>query len=290
MGSEWWEPQIGHPSPGVVCKREEPPWVVGGPRRLIGGVWGAWSRLVRSTGVLACLQAEWREVCSRVAVSPVTTSASSPRPSQANAPAPLTLCHTVAPCWDGHDQEKTQTDTGATWSQGRAWVGRWWPLLALTQAAPQKPSSPTVAALHSSAPQTGRKSMRAPPVVAWGFTIRLERQGMVVSVRDKGDLNPSCIWAERGTQSQLSAQAAHQRQVSAVCGWHGPRARSGPTCFSALELGGPSVGREENTHLKANKGSLGLTFGASAPSAPASIQAVTATEQTECPTSYPAPA
>ena len=227
-----WTPQSW-----VLCKAEEPSWVVGGPQGLTGGMWGAWRLLARSTGVLACLQAGRREVCSRGAVSPVTTSASTPSPSQANAPAPLTPWHSVASMlgwpWPG---ENSNSDAEATWAQGRAgWGGggRCWPLV---KQLLRNPDLWQWLLYHSSSPKTSWKSMRAPPVVTWGFTIGLERQGNVGAVRDKGDLNPSCVWAKRGTQLQVSAQAAHQRQPGPLSVADMSQELAQP-CFSALGWG-----------------------------------------------------
>ena len=137
-----WTPQSW-----VLCKAEEPSWVVGGPQGLIGGMWGAWRLLARSTGVLACLQAGWREVCSRGAVSPVTTGEyPQPKPSKCSSPA-----HPMAQCCPhagmAMTRRKLKLRCRSNLVPGQSWVGRWWPLLTLSQAAPQEPRSLTVAAL-----------------------------------------------------------------------------------------------------------------------------------------------
>ena len=229
-------------------------------------MWGAWRLLVRSTGVLACLQAGRREVCSRGAVSPVTTSASTPSPSQANAPAPLTPWHSVAPVlgwpWSG---ENSNSDAEATWSRGGAgWGGggRCWPLV---KQLLRNPDLWQWLLYHSLSPQTGRKSMRAPPVVAWGFTIGLERQG------------PWVLWGIKGTWTQAVSEQSEGHNCRCL---HRQLTRDSldrdsvadtsqeltqAPLASALWGGDPSVGRGENTHLKGNKASLGLTFRASAP-------------------------
>ena len=53
LGSEWFEPQFGHPSPGVLSGGDKAPWLVGGQLGLIGGLWGAWTPPVRSMCMLA---------------------------------------------------------------------------------------------------------------------------------------------------------------------------------------------------------------------------------------------
>ena len=49
LRSEQFEPHTGHPSPGVLCGRDKPPWLVGGPLGLTEGLWEAQTLLIGST-------------------------------------------------------------------------------------------------------------------------------------------------------------------------------------------------------------------------------------------------
>lgn len=115
-----------------------------------------------------------------------------PKPSKRSSPAhPMAQC---CPCAGmAMTRRRLKLRCRSTLVPGQSWVGWWWLLLALSQAAPRSPDLRHWLPYHSSSPHTGRKSMRAPPVMAGGFTIGLERQGTVGAVRDKGDLHPSCV-------------------------------------------------------------------------------------------------
>ena len=135
------------PSPQVLRGGDEPPWLVRGPLGPTGGLWGVWTPLARSTSALACCQAGRREVCSSGCWLPVSTPTHAPAQAK-HMFQPCSLRVTASHwCWGNHDQERTRAwDAEATWSQRRAWVGQWCPLLAVTQAVPQeKPRSLTVA-------------------------------------------------------------------------------------------------------------------------------------------------
>ena len=52
-GSEQWKPQTGHPSPGVLHRGDELPWLIGGPLGLTGGLWAVWAPLMSVCPLLA---------------------------------------------------------------------------------------------------------------------------------------------------------------------------------------------------------------------------------------------
>ena len=52
-GSEWFKPHIGRLGPGVQHREDKPACLVGGPVALTGGLWEAWTPLVKSAQTLA---------------------------------------------------------------------------------------------------------------------------------------------------------------------------------------------------------------------------------------------
>ena len=92
LESERFESHIGHPSPGVQHREDKPPWLVGGPLRLTGRLWEAWTPLVRTTQVLACSWGRgrgWIEDCSSDCPVSCDYAGACPSLSQANTPAHL---------------------------------------------------------------------------------------------------------------------------------------------------------------------------------------------------------
>lgn len=162
---------------GVLCKAEEPSWVVGGPWGPNGRTVGAWRLLGRSPVCWpASRQGEEGLLQGCCASCDHLGKYPQPKPSKRSSPA-----HPMAQCCPragmAMTRRRLKLRCRSTLVPGRAgWGGGGccWPLVKQLQ----EPRSPTLAALPQlTSPYTGRKSVRAPPVVAGGFTIGLERQG-----------------------------------------------------------------------------------------------------------------
>ena len=84
-------------------------------------------------------EARQREACSSCYQISHKCLTACPSPSQANAPASLSPCHSMALDLGQPMREKTGPwNTEMTQFLGRVWVGWWWPLLFLTQVVSQK--------------------------------------------------------------------------------------------------------------------------------------------------------
>ena len=111
LGSEQFKPQIGHPTPGILHRGDQPSWLIGELLELTRRMWETWTLLAcmytlthtqkRTYTLISWLapEAEWRrliEDCSRGCSFSLTTSAvhdlglaekcSSPASSSCNSP------------------------------------------------------------------------------------------------------------------------------------------------------------------------------------------------------------
>ena len=92
-GSEWFQPDTGHTSPGVLHREDEPHRLVGQLVGLTEGLWEAWTPLFRNTCTLAPESVRRRRTESCISGWPVSQDCPPPAPGSCSS---LSLGNTPA--------------------------------------------------------------------------------------------------------------------------------------------------------------------------------------------------